>query len=243
MAKYTTQLRSICEELSGFGKAGGYTDVEQIVTAAMPKIFSFSYPIFNEGYRGALQKKILMHFYTREIGFETYGLWKLKLQTRLNEIMPYYNQLYESEQIQFDPMANVKFTEVLDSDKNQTQDDRTSTDTNEDYHRSTTTNGADYDLYSATPQGGLQGVDSEAYLTEATKYVKGAGAEEDNSGNTTTDSTYNSTVNATQDDTRTIEGKNSAESFSEFLQQYRDTFLNIDMQVIDDLEPLFMGLW
>lgn len=243
MAKYTTQLRTICEELSGFGKAGGYTNVEQIISGAMPKIFSFTYPIFNESYRLPLQKKILMHFYTREIGFETYGLWKLKLQTRLNEIMPYYNQLYESEQIQFDPMANVNVTEVLESNKNQTQDDRTNTDMNEVYNRSTTTNGADYDLYSATPQGGLQGVDSEQYLTEATKYVKGAGAEEYNSGNTTTDSTYNSTVNATQDDTRTIEGKNSAESFSEFLQQYRDTFLNIDMQVIEELEPLFMGLW
>lgn len=243
MAKYTTQLRSICEELSGFGKAGGYADVEQIVTAAMPKIFSFSYPIFNENYRTPLQKKILMHFYTREIGFETYGLWKLKLQTKLNEIMPYYNQLYESEQIQFDPMTNVKFTEVLDSDKHQTQDDTTNTSVDEDYHRSTETNGADYDLYSATPQGGLQGVDSEQYLTEATKYVKGAGAEEDNTGSTLTDSTYNSTVQATQDDTRTITGKNSAESFSEFLNQYRDTFLNIDMKVIGELEELFMGLW
>lgn len=243
MAKYTTQLRSICEELSGFGKAGGYADVEQIVTAAMPKIFSFSYPIFNENYRTPLQKKILMHFYTREIGFETYGLWKLKLQTKLNEIMPYYNQLYESEQIQFDPMTNVKFTEVLDSDKHQSQDDTTNTSVDEDYHRSTATNGADYDLYSATPQGGLQGVDSEQYLTEATKYVKGAGAEEDNSGSTLTDSTYNSTVQATQDDTRTISGKNSAESFSEFLNQYRDTFLNIDMKVIGELEELFMGLW
>ena len=38
-------------------------------------------------------------------------------------------------------------------------------------------------------------------------------------------------------------GKIGTETYSEMLQKYRDTFLNIDLMVIRELEPLFMGLW
>ena len=51
-----------------------------------------------------------MHYYTREIGFETVGLWKLKLQTKLNEIMPYYNKLYETELLKYNPLYDVDMT-------------------------------------------------------------------------------------------------------------------------------------
>ena len=43
----------------------------------------------------------------REIGFETVGLFKLFLNERMAEIMPYYNKLYESETFEFDPLKNV----------------------------------------------------------------------------------------------------------------------------------------
>ena len=32
-------------------------------------------------------------------------------------------------------------------------------------------------------------------------------------------------------------------SMSALLQEYRQTFLNIDLMVIQALEPLFMGIW
>ena len=54
------------------------------------------FPIFDENYRSVLETKILRHYYTREIGFETVGLWKHYLKTKLNEIMPKYNKLYEA---------------------------------------------------------------------------------------------------------------------------------------------------
>ena len=40
-----------------------------------------------------------------------------------------------------------------------------------------------------------------------------------------------------------VRGKGGGVSYSAMLQEYRETFLNIDMMIIDDLEPLFMGLW
>jgi hypothetical protein len=110
MAKYTTELRSICETLSGFGESKGYADVDSIISIARPKIFAFSYPIFDEAYKTTLETKILEAYYTREIAHETVGLWKLKLQTKMRQIMPYYNQLYKSTLLEFNPLYDVNLT-------------------------------------------------------------------------------------------------------------------------------------
>ena len=92
MSKYTTEVRYICEMYAG-GTSGDYDDIDDIVSSAREAIFA-SYPIFDEQYRPVLEKKILKHYYTREIGEESVGLWKMRLNNKLNEIMPYYNQLF-----------------------------------------------------------------------------------------------------------------------------------------------------
>ena len=68
MSKYTTEVRFICEQASGLTESKGYNDTNSIIDLAIPKIFNFNFPIFDEGYRGVLERKILKHFYTREIG-------------------------------------------------------------------------------------------------------------------------------------------------------------------------------
>ena len=110
MSKYTTEVRYLCESLTGQTDSKGFDDVDTIIAAALPYIFSFYFPIFDEEYREVLETKILRHYYTREIGSETYGLWKLRLETKLNEIMPYYNKLYESELLRYDPLHDVDMT-------------------------------------------------------------------------------------------------------------------------------------
>ena len=110
MSKYTTEVRFICEENAGVDHSMGYKSINQIITDAMSKVFDFDFPIFDETYRTGLERKILKHYYTREIGVETVGLWKHFLETRLNEIMPYYNKLYESELLQFNPLYDVDLT-------------------------------------------------------------------------------------------------------------------------------------
>lgn len=110
MSKYTTEVRFLCESLTGHEDSVGYNDVDSVIADAIPIIFSFDFPIFDEEYRDVLCTKILRHYYTREIGLETYGLWKLKLQTKLNEIMPYYNKLYESELLKYNPLHDVDMT-------------------------------------------------------------------------------------------------------------------------------------
>ena len=104
MSKYTTEVRYICEVNAGLTESTGGNDVEQVIANSRAKIFDFNYPIYDESYRSILETKILKHFYTREIGLETVGLWKLKLNTKMNEIMPYYNQLYKSALLEFNPL-------------------------------------------------------------------------------------------------------------------------------------------
>lgn len=108
MSKYTTEVRYICEHYAGLNESTGFEDVDEIVEKARKKIFS-NYPIFDENHRAELEKKILKHYYTREIGFETVGLFKLYLNNRMAEIMPYYNKLYESETFEFNPFINTDF--------------------------------------------------------------------------------------------------------------------------------------
>lgn len=114
MSKYTTQVRFICEERAGYEESQGYEKVNEIIEKARGKIFNFDYEIFDEEYRPILEKKILKHYYTREICEETFGLWQLRLDARMNDIMPFYNQLYKSELIKFNPMYDVDLTTTHD---------------------------------------------------------------------------------------------------------------------------------
>ena len=109
MSKYTTEVRYICEVYSGLSESVGYDKIDEVLNDSWDKVFDFDFPIFDDNYRKALCIKILKHFYTREIGEETVGLWKLRLNTRMNEIMPYYNQLYESETLKINPLYTFNY--------------------------------------------------------------------------------------------------------------------------------------
>lgn len=107
MAKYTTEVRSICEHFAGLRESVGYASVDDVIANSYEQIFD-EFPLFDETYRETLCCKILKHYYTREIGAESFGLWKLMLNRRMAEIMPYYNQMYESTLITIDPLKNYK---------------------------------------------------------------------------------------------------------------------------------------
>ena len=282
MSKYTTEVRFICETASGLGESKGYTDVDTIITNAIPKIFTFTFPIFDENYRSVLEKKILKHFYTREICEETVGLWKLRLNAKLNEIMPYYNKLYKSELLEFNPLytANLTRTKKTDYDSNRNENEnindtsssnRTTSNNGvvDTTNNSTTTgtgsgtsNNTSVDLYSDTPQGGLSGVESNTYLTNARK-ITDNGSTSSNTSNTNSSTgkaessesgTDNSTgtygrirgntdaLTSTENYLETVVGYEGTNA-SDLLLKFRETFLNIDMLVINDLEDLFFQLW
>lgn len=297
MSFYTTELRYICEHYSGLSVDGN--KINDIIDKAIPSIFDFDFPIFDEKYRPVLERKILKHYFTREIGLETVALWKLKLDTKLNEIMPYYNQLYNSELIEFNPLYDVELKRERNTDRKLNEDttnteDRSggsTTSTTQDYsdetentesttdERNRTTNGKENqtntgnktNMYSDTPQGAITDLQSGKYLTNATidtenDVVERAteNTEEENlngsrdgrtesAGNTTSDSNTDfsntvdgrkqSNINTIEDYIENVSGSTGGKNFSERLQDFRNTFLNIDMMVINDLSELFFSLW
>lgn len=226
MSKYTTEVRYICETASGLEESVGLGDVNQVISKALPKIFDFDFPIFDESYRTVLETKIIKHFYTREIGVETVGLWKLRLDTKLNEIMPYYNKLYKSELIEYNPL----YTHDLYKDHKGEGTNKGSSVLD----GTTTNNGTSWNKYSDTPQGTVSNIDNDTYLTNASKDTVDNKTKQDN---TTTDN-YK-TTDEYLDHVYGFEGKDG----SELLLKFRETFLNIDMQIIEELEPLFMQIW
>ena len=112
MSKYTAQLKTICESVSGLSAPDN--NYNSVISSAVPKIFDFDFPIFDEEYRNVLERKILKHFYLYEIGCETYGMWKMFLDEKMNLIMPYYNELYarQKELLEKNIFTDVDLTET-----------------------------------------------------------------------------------------------------------------------------------
>ena len=308
MSKYTTEVRYICEEAAGMDTSVGYTDVNKVVEMAYPKIFDSSLVFHDEETKARLLPKILLHYYQREIGFETVGLWKLKLNQKLREILPYYNQLYESEELEYNPLQNVSNTHThrgtLTKDHTETRnlttvdDGSSSFDRNEDTilrHERLTTRGNDtnthaidsaldhWTMFSDTPQGGIDGVQlaggsgsagtlaDNAYLTNATHITESPAATHDTLQHGNITETYNASGDkadhvdedgwAKTDNTntqtgtirnaggdidnydKTESGKIGVMTYQEMQMKWRESFLNIDMQIIEELGDLFMKVW
>lgn len=236
MSKYTTQVRFICETNANLTESTGFNNVEDVLNKSWDKIFS-DFPIFDEQYRAELCKKILRHYYTREICCETVGRWKLFLSDKMKNIMPYYNQLYQSELLKIQPLVSVdRSVSHTGSGSENGTTKRNGTNSSQ-----TSANGSTdtWSYYSDTPQGGISGIENNEYLTSATH-------------NTGTDST-GSTLSGTTTDNETRTGERS-DSYvdkilgyegnqSEMLLKFRETFLNIDMMIIDEVKDLFFTLY
>lgn len=267
MSKYTTEVRFICEHYAGLEESKGYGNIAEIIQDAIPKVFDFDYPIFDESYRNVLETKILKHYYLREICTETVGIWKHFLNTRLNEIMPYYNKLYNSELIEFNPLYDVDLTtdhnrdlkatgtENIEGEYSETNQGEFSESNSTSVDETDTISGNHWDMYQDTPQGGLINVQQEDYLTNA-RHITDSNSnvidrnqtsettgenENTRSGSNTNERTRN--LRDLEDYLEHVKGKRGSTSNSKLLQEFRETFLNIDVMIINDLKDLFFNLW
>lgn len=71
-----------------------------------------AYPIFDEAYRDHLNQRIIARYWNREVGFETQEMFRFRMWAKMMEEMPYFNQLYESTKIKFDPISTIDITTV-----------------------------------------------------------------------------------------------------------------------------------
>ena len=202
MAKYTTTIKTLIDHNFDFGLK--------------------SYPIFDENYRDTLNNKILYHYYENEIGFETANLFKLYLNQKMNEIMPYYNTLYENQNKILDSMfdnVDIKedFIRNMNSNANSTS----------------TSNSNNKNLFQDTPQGSIDTTSIENQ-TWATNISLNEGNINDSSNtNGTSDENY----------IKHIKGNNGNKYKIEMLSMIKTSLLNIDMLIINDLNELFMQIF
>ena len=203
MARYTTFLKTLVE--SGFD------------------IGLNEYEIWDENYRAVLNKKIMDHYWFREIGQETPGLFKFYLNRTMNEIMPYYNQLYETTILEYNPIHNADYTEtheisrthdnVVDTtgefdtiDTTDTTVESSSTGSSEDTTNSTM-NTNNKHIGIDTPQSALDitDADSVTYASEI-NFDKNNGIT-DQSGTSTQQSSANSSSSVENNVVNTSTGK------------------------------------
>lgn len=214
MAKYTITIKSLIDNNFNF---------------QMNK-----YPIFDENYRDTLNEKILHHYYMDEIGFETAPLFRFYLNQKLNEIMPFYNTLYQKQtQLLINIENNVNLTETFERENNTTTStSSTSNSTNEGSQNSK-------NLFQNTPQGKItQGdINNQEWATNVTF--------DNNITNNEIEDVTNSTGDADSIENyiKTIIGNNGGNYNLDILNKLKNNLLNIDLMIINELQDLFMQLY
>lgn len=279
MSKYTTELRYICERKAGLTSSVDLPDIDTVINQSWNKIFTTKAELFDEDYRAPLCKKIIKHFYFREIGAETAGQFLFFLNRTFEEIMPYYNQLYKTALLEFNPLYDVDYemtgnntlTGNESTDATRTSDftrtDNLSTEETRNLTNLQTNNlahqnqNAHVDLYHDTPQGSLQGITDQNYLTNARKITDNETGS--NTGTVTTDDTGSRditntgtqnnegtetnkgsrNINNTSDYIEKVHGKRGSSSYGKLLLEFRQSLVNIDMLVIEEFNTCFMGLY
>lgn len=169
MSKYTITIKDI---VNNYTITSQNTDIDSKLDVARNYLFDFDYPTIDDATKKRIEIAILKHYYMREIAFETIGLFKIKLNDRLNLIMPRYNALYEKQDLTLSPYINSYLNESGNSNN----------------VASTITNNEDWQTTSETPQGILTDLKEGKYSSMAVYN------ENNDNTNNTSDSDYNRTA-------------------------------------------------
>ena len=251
MSKYTTEIRFICEEAVPLEEQGNFLDIDTAIEAGRKKIFTFNYDLFDPLYKSVIETKFLRHFYTREIGQETVALWKLKLHDRWEMKLPYYNKLWESELLKFNPFYDVDYTMENTGDRYSNRSDNMINEGKNKQSvngvtKSENTNNH-INKFSDTPQGALDGVLNTDWLTNATEDDVTSNSIDKNSsasvGENKNKMSSTGLVHDMDDYQRHVVGKMGTRNYSNMLMDFRKSFLNIDEMFINEMNDLFMLIY
>lgn len=177
-----------------------------------------------------LAKKIVDHYYMREIGFETIGLFIHYAKVTMNELMEEYLPLIYSSAIQYDPLVNVDYTESFNRNS-QTGNVGSSSS-------SSSSSGSALGVNSDTPQGQI----TKATILAGSYATSTSATENENSVSNETDTQSNS--NSLENYTKRVKGNSGVSATAQkMIEQYRNNIRAIDREIIEKLDILFMGLY
>ena len=220
MSKYTTELRFICENYGRDTVESWFKDYNlsdyltpgEIGTIMNTNIWS----------QNRLARKIVDHYYMREIGFETPALFKHYAKVYMQEIMERKLPLIYSSSIKYDPLVNVDYTETFD---------RTASG---EASSNSTNSGSGLAVNSDTPQGEIN---KENILNGS--YATSTGASE-----STSNINDNSNSSNEENYIKKVKGNSGVSATAQkMVEQYRQNIIAIDEEIIKELNKLFMGLY
>ena len=231
MSKYTLQLRELFEpikfnpplysreEIEAWFKdydLEDYLTPTQIATITNANVWN----------KDKLARKIVDHYYMREIGLETPALFKHYAKVFMQEIMEEKLPLIYSSSISYDPLVNVDYTETFE----RTADNTGTSNSNSN------NNSSGLGVNSNTPQGQI----SKAGIL-AGDYASSTTATENESS---IEDTTNTTNNTNEEYTKRVKGNSGVSATAQkMVEQYRQNIIAIDKDIIKELNKLFMGLY
>ena len=210
MSKYTLELRRIHQT---------------------HKIFDFDYDFYtnDETIKYNFEDKFINEYYFNEIGFETVGRFKQRLRTKLNKIMPYYSQLYQTElrSKDIDFMLNKDLEEVYE---------RVLEGSNTSMNDVTVDNSSTSNVLESNIDNGNASLELEkGSLTNVGKSTL--------NDNTKSSNSVNDTTNQTERTKLSSKGNIGITSSAELLEKWRKVIINIDDLIINECSDLFMQVY
>jgi hypothetical protein len=232
------------------------------------KLFDFPYQFDDATYKAQLEQNIIDFYYDYEIGMETPDMFKRKFKARWQRIIPFYNKLYNTTLLMYNPLTNYSIKDALEqlstssstTDSNSSNNIDSTTDSNSSNNVDSTTDTtgnshtvSDSDSKTSDyPQQPIAGGD----------YLAGAGttttdATTDNTGNTTNNTTGSATDKTTNNTTGTATGKTTATgtnnteytktiegitgtTYPELIQKHREALMRINDMVIEEMKKCFI---
>lgn len=223
-ATYTMDLRTLCHYRGRDTVEGWFKDYElsDYLTPEQIEVITNA-GIWN---KDKLARKIVDHYFMREIGLETDNLFRHYAKVLMQEIMEAKLPLIYSNCIKYDPLINVDFTETYNRDI-MTTGNNSSTSTN---------NASGLNVQSDTPQGQI----NKTEILQG-KYASNTGASESTA---TINDNSSATSNTGENYTKNVKGNSGVSATTQkMIEQYRQNIVAIDRDIINELDKLFMGLY
>lgn len=181
-----------------------------------------------------LAEKILNHYLTYEIGYETPALFKHMVKNEMNELMEEYLPLIYSASIKYNPLVNVDFTETFH------QEEKGNAKNTGNSSSDGTSKGNGLQINSDTPQGQID----KNKILDGSYASSTSGNESQTQTTDKTNTESNTNTNNQSDYTRTTKGNSGVSATAQkMIQQYRDNIRAIDREIIDKLNVHFMGIY
>lgn len=233
MAKYTIELRHICDLYTRTEVENWFQDYN-ISDYLLPSQLETLNKFPNIWSKHRLAKKIIDHYYMREIGFETPALFKHYAKVTMQEIMESKLPLIYTLALDYDPLINVNYTETFK---------RTAEGSGSNNGKSNSTsssNSEGLNINNDTPQTNItkQDINTGAYASSVNQSETNSNISDETTSNSS------STNNTNEEYTRTFEGNQGImATYQKMIKQFRDNIRAVDSEIIKELNTLFMGLY